>query len=234
VAKERYLHLKIGEEDLPTASEDIRGQIRVKPHSIAEQGDRLMLCRLQDDGTTIAWANLTGMSVQKGDVTVGFGMLILDFSNDFTVTESPADEANIGIDLSGIRAKMVIPKSAAQSGADTASTTSTTVYQVAMQMQLVLPTEGTWSVVAMGGMQLRHSTGGDINFRLLINGWPSSVRTLSSSVNEQDMCDGTLNSIDAATLPGGIVNIFVEYKANTAGTVNAKNPHLFAIAVRTA
>jgi len=236
MAKDKYTEFKIGEEDLPTASDDIRGQVRVKPHTVSEQGDRLMFCRMQDDGTTVAWSNLTGMSIQKGDTTVGFGMGVLDFSNDFTVTESPADEANIGIDYAALATtlaaslagKLMVQIAKTQTSADTGSTASTTTYVVAITTTIALG-PGTWQVVCEGDMLLVHSAG-SADFHCRIDGVEGQTETLTLTTEKR-----VGNSAVRSGIAGSqTISCSLRYKSNVAGTTTARNPRISIRAVRTA
>jgi hypothetical protein len=234
-AKDKYQFYKIGEEDLPTAAEDHRGQVRVKPHSVAEQGDRLMFCRMRDDGTTIAWANLTGVTVQNSDTTVGFGIGVLDFGAGFTVTESPADEANITINydsvISNLVGQLVVQAAEAQSGADApGSTTSQVNYTAAMTLDLVLPA-GTWQVKATGDMLLSNTIN-TANFHIRVDGTDGDTETVDTNPEVRVGSAFTRSSISG----GRTITCSIRYKSvsGVGGTTAARNPRLEITAIRTA
>jgi hypothetical protein len=234
--KVKYSFFKIGEEDLPTASDDHRGQVRVKPHTIAEQGDRLMFCRMQDDGVTIAWANLTGVTVQDSDTTVGFGIGVLDFGAGLTVSESPADEANIAVDLAGVRQSTMIMDTRAQSSSDTLSTTSTTVWSHALDsMSIFLPNEGTWQVHARASCLMQHSAADRSQLRVMVQGDASAAMTVNLNIESRIVAEHVRSGLTFATVdPGGEVVCHLQFKSIDPGTTTTRNPEMQIIAIRTA
>jgi hypothetical protein len=234
--KVKYSFFKIGEEDLPTASADHRGQVRVKPHSVAEQGDRLMFCRMQDDGTTIAWANLTGITVQQSDVTVGFGVGVLDFGSAFTITESPADEVNIALDMANTRSRTMIMDTTAQSISDTGSTASTTVWAHALDsMRIVIPNEGTWQVHARASCLMAHDAADRSQLRIMVQGNAGTAITMNLNAECRVAAEHIRSGLTFATVdPGGEIVCHLQFKSTDPGTTTTRNPEMQIIAIRTA
>lgn len=235
--KTPYITFDTNVDDLPTPTDDLRGQVRVKPHSISNQGDRLVMCRLSDDGTTLTWTPMVGIIVQNGDVTVGFGNSVIDFDGSFDITESPNDEINVAIDKSGLRANMILMGTRSQSGSDGSPNSSTTVWNGAIaDMTLQLPQEGTWQLHALGSCLITHSAGGQAQIRILVDGSGSTPNTLTLGTEEPRMAVESVNSgLTYAGVGGadGVVHCHLEYKSVDAGTTTIRNPALQLIAIRT-
>lgn len=99
-----YLRLDIG-ESLPTAADEMRGQIRLDPSSGAGDPDQLVGVLMRTDGT-IAYVNLGGVAIQVGDAGTISGVNTIDFNaDDFVATESPITEANVAL-LGNIQATL--------------------------------------------------------------------------------------------------------------------------------
>lgn len=118
----------------------------------------------------------------------------------------------------------------ASSASPVDNTTATATYAQAANYALTLPT-GTWYVRAQGGVALRHSTGGSVQFRVSIENQDTGARTLgdtSTTIYQQGVDDDDLSGLS------GAINIYVHFRCVTAGTVFARNPWLSIRAERTA
>lgn len=110
------------------------------------------------------------------------------------------------------------------------NTTSTVTYANAMDHTLVLPT-GTWTVRALGGLNLIHSASGTALMRVSVNGQDSTARSmtnLSTTIYQTCVDDDSLGGMS------GTIHVYVQFRASTAGTVTVKNPFLWIHAERTA
>lgn len=114
-----------------------------------------------------------------------------------------------------------------QSTADTANTTSTSVFADAASVSITLGT-GTWSLFCIGGLLLSHSAG-DATWRLEVNGTGGSTRTLNVLVEKQVIANQNATSITG----GGSITVKVQYRASDVGTAAARNPWAIIVAVRT-
>jgi hypothetical protein len=117
-----------------------------------------------------------------------------------------------------LNANSPIVVTSAQSSADDGTCTSTTVYDVAMSVNLVLPV-GTWSIDAVGGVAMLHSAGNANRWAIEIDGVEGTART--------------------ASCPTGVagnrtVVVRVLYRPSDAGTATAANPWILISANRTA
>ena len=89
------------ETSLPTIQETNRGELRVLSGDGVTTTDKLMFGRNRA-GTT-EWIDVVmsndvpNLTIQNADVTVGGDASVIDFSDDFTVTESPTNELNIDL-----------------------------------------------------------------------------------------------------------------------------------------
>lgn len=110
------------------------------------------------------------------------------------------------------------------------NTTSTVTYAVALDATVVLPT-GTWTVRAIGGLNLVHSAGGTALMRVSVNGQDSTARSVSGlSATAYQM------GVDEDSLGGltGTVHVYLHFRSSSAGTTTVKNPWLFVLCERTA
>lgn len=136
------------------------------------------------------------------------------------------------VDLQVVAPSYNSPKFAArsQNSADSASTSSTSVYADAMTTSIILPT-GTWHVYTNGDIFMRHSTAAAVDVRSNIAGTGQTEVTQSvvSSGFDRVGYSGEL----AGVAGGTTVSVKTQFKANVAGTATADQPKAFVAAVRT-
>jgi hypothetical protein len=120
---------------------------------------------------------------------------------------------------------------AAQNAADTASTTSTSVYSDALVVNQALPA-GTWTIQVYGSIFMRHSAAGAVDVRTEIGGVGQTEITqsvVSAGFDRVAVAGGR-----AGVAGGGTVAIKLQYRANAAGTATADQPGMIFLATRTA
>lgn len=209
---------------IPAATESMRGQIRMQAASYAGDEDSWLAVIQRKDGT-IAWVALNGVNIQSADSTIEDRVQVIDFSGDFTVSESPNYEANIGIGNVG---QLVVSDNLSQSASDNPTNASTANYLVACSLSLALP-PGTWTVNAIGGLMLQNP-GGVSNVQIAIDGDTGTARALTVTTEMQVVDDHRVSGVSG----NRSIAVNVRFKSSSAGTTSSRNPWVIAIATRSA
>jgi hypothetical protein len=120
-----------------------------------------------------------------------------------------------------------------QSSSDTAPTTNTVTFVQAAGNAIILGI-GKWAVIAMGLVDLSHSTGGTVAALTQIEANDGSTRTYSSAATPGVTVKSHISLVDEADWLDGeqTLNVRVMFRSDTAGTTTAKNPAILVAAKR--
>ena len=182
------------------------------------------------------------LTVQVGDVTVDSTVTTLDFSQAFTITESPEDEINIaanfgtlaGMIAEGNHTHATVPVGGSltfqafdNTGASTASTLN---YSTACSKTFTLPT-GTWTLEVNAWGRIGHTAPGTMDLRLVIDGTNGSAINLSGPATGAYPGAAGGSKVSVAS---GSRTVSAQLRASTAGTAVWTNVSLIITATRTA
>lgn len=172
------------------------------------------------DGSLTAGVNVVaGATVSGSDGTFTDDVIVAD---DLTVSGSAVVAQGINTPITDYHA---------QAGSDTGSTTSTVTYSDAMVYTLPLPA-GTWTIEAIGMVDLRHSAANNADMRVSVAG-TVAVATREATGGTDDFTAFRQRAI-ATGWSSGDATCRVQFKANDAGTITAANPAIWLRAFRTA
>jgi len=193
---------------------------------------------LRSDGSDPSWQLLTAADLPTAidAAKINTGVVSnaefnhLDGVTSAIQTQLTGKAASAHNHLTTAERGLYVNHNAASSATPSDNTASTTVYAVAMDYAITLPT-GTWTVRAIGGAALNHSAAGTVQFRVSVAGQDSVARSYSAT-------SATLYAqvIDEDSLAGqtGTISVYVHFRSITAGTTFAKNPWLIILAERSA
>jgi len=114
------------------------------------------------------------------------------------------------------------------SAALTGSTTNTATYVTGGTSVINLPT-GTWTLYILAFIDCQHSTGGNVNAAIRINGG-GEVGAVTLPCPSASW--STLKVAEARAALTGSVTVDIRYKGSTAGTTSGRNPAMIIEAKR--
>lgn len=176
-----------------------------------------------------------GTGSPEGVVTANRGSLYLRTDGGYgsTLYQKISGTSNTGWLALDNEGDHVVHRCVTQTVSDTTSTTSTTTFATAMTLNVTLPT-GTWTVRALGLLNLRNGTSGATSdARLVIAGNNGTTRTRTAGALSAPqwipfLVDHTVSGLS------GAVTTTLQFKSGSGGTTSAENPAIVWVAVRTA
>ncbi len=232
---------------LPTADSFRRGQFILLENP--GSADDILYLGIQEAAGTYDFKEIpfgpitVTVIVQEGDSTVDAAVTTLDFdASDFSVTSSPSGEANIalaygtsaGTPAEGNHTHDTVPIGGSLTfhgfNGTGGSTSSTVTYADVVSKSFTLPT-GTWEVEANGWGRIGHTSPGNLDLRMTVDGTTGTAATLSapSTGAYPGAAYGSKSSVAS-----GSRTVTLQIKANTAGTAIMTNASLIVTATRTA
>lgn len=126
----------------------------------------------------------------------------------------------------------LVVKTLAQSSSDVSSTTDALSWKTAATLSVTLPT-GTWTVHAVGGLQLLRSSGGadTCSWRIAVGATGGTERSLTIGADDYLT---VIDNAEVSSVASGSVDITVQFQQLSAGTIAARNPWVIVNAVRSA